>query len=206
MPARTMAGRIVEERVRLRWTQGGLAQRAGLNQATLARIERGDRKTPAAMNVGRIAVALDVPTEYLIFGARWSNSTEDATLLPYDEQPWWVQVAFADTWERRSRAIAESQRIVEIDVDGQMVPSMPLRLWQAQQRLQTKTALLAEEFGELKGQLAKLFSGDDDTREAARALLRAPREDGFPILPVPPPDIDFTDEPEHSAISRDDPA
>lgn len=58
--------RIQQRRQRLNWTQEDLARESGVRQATISRIEKGQRKNPGADVVRRFARALGVTADWLI--------------------------------------------------------------------------------------------------------------------------------------------
>ena len=58
--------RIQQRRQHLRWTQEDLARESGIRQATISRIEKGQRKNPGADMVRRFARALGVTADWLV--------------------------------------------------------------------------------------------------------------------------------------------
>jgi transcriptional regulator with XRE-family HTH domain len=68
--------RLKEARLRRLLTQAELAERAGMTESTINRLEQGVQ-TPRISSLRKLAKALDVPAEDLI---RWG--AEDATTPP----------------------------------------------------------------------------------------------------------------------------
>jgi transcriptional regulator with XRE-family HTH domain len=62
----TLGERILILRRRLGLTQKELAQAAGLNTNTIARLEQGDLKDLGGQSVLKLARALDTTTDYLL--------------------------------------------------------------------------------------------------------------------------------------------
>ena len=61
--------RIYKHRKKLRLSQDELAEKADISKQTVSVIEGGNRDILAS-NIARIAGALEVSTDYLLFGAR----------------------------------------------------------------------------------------------------------------------------------------
>jgi len=58
--------RVQQRRQHLRWTQEDLARESGVPQATISRIEKGQRRNPGADVIRRLARALGVTADWLI--------------------------------------------------------------------------------------------------------------------------------------------
>jgi len=58
--------RVYNRRQHLGWTQEDLSREAALPQATISRIEKGQRRNPGADVIRRLAKALGVTADYLI--------------------------------------------------------------------------------------------------------------------------------------------
>lgn len=61
--------RIEKLRRNRQWNQMDLAKKAGVSQATVSQVERGDR-TPGLEAVGALAKALEVTVEFLAYGSK----------------------------------------------------------------------------------------------------------------------------------------
>lgn len=60
-----LSKKLVLLRQKRGWSQIDLARAAGIPQPTICRLESGDIKQPKIMTLVRIAVALEVSTDYL---------------------------------------------------------------------------------------------------------------------------------------------
>ena len=58
--------RVQQRRQHLRWTQEDHARESGVPQATISRIEKGQRRNPGADVIRRLARALGVTADWLI--------------------------------------------------------------------------------------------------------------------------------------------
>jgi transcriptional regulator with XRE-family HTH domain len=58
--------RVQHRRQHLAWTQEELARESGVPQATISRIEKGQRRNPGADVIRRLARALGVTADWLI--------------------------------------------------------------------------------------------------------------------------------------------
>jgi transcriptional regulator with XRE-family HTH domain len=66
MTAMPIGQRVQQRRQRLGWTQEDLAHASKVRQATISRIEQGQRKNPGADVIRRLARALGVTSDWLI--------------------------------------------------------------------------------------------------------------------------------------------
>jgi transcriptional regulator with XRE-family HTH domain len=73
--------RIQRRRQHFAWTQEDLARESGVPQATISRIEKGQRKNPGADVVRRLARALGVTADWLI-GMYDEDEEDKETTLP----------------------------------------------------------------------------------------------------------------------------
>lgn len=67
-----MGSRIYERRKQMRLTQGQLAEKAGVTAQTISTAELG-KKTLRPENIVRLAIAMDVSTDYLLLGTLETN-------------------------------------------------------------------------------------------------------------------------------------
>ena len=71
--------RVQHRRQHLGWTQEDLARESGVPQATISRIEKGQRKNPGADVIRRLARALGVTADWLI--GMYNEDEDDAPTL-----------------------------------------------------------------------------------------------------------------------------
>jgi len=62
-----LAKKLVLARQIKGWNQTDLARAAGIPQATISRLESGDIEQPKMMTLAKIARALEVSADYLLF-------------------------------------------------------------------------------------------------------------------------------------------
>lgn len=62
----TLASVIKEKRIELNWTQRELSRRTGVDNNTIAKIEKGERKKPNVVSIIKIAGALDISGTHLL--------------------------------------------------------------------------------------------------------------------------------------------
>lgn len=97
-----IGNRIRELRVKKGFTLEQLAEYAEISRNFLWEIEAG-RKSMKAQNLGKLAVALNVPTDYLIFGPTLYKNNEKVDLMlsslsaDVQEQLEKIITAFVDT-------------------------------------------------------------------------------------------------------------
>lgn len=65
---KTLAERVRWARERRGYSCAGLDEAADLSCGHSAKVERGDRDEPSAMTIAKLARALDVDSQWLIFG------------------------------------------------------------------------------------------------------------------------------------------
>ena len=73
--------RVQHRRQHLSWSQEDLARESGVPQATISRIEKGQRKNPGADVIRRLARSLGVTADWLI-GMYEEEEEEKNTVLP----------------------------------------------------------------------------------------------------------------------------
>lgn len=71
----TIAGRLAQKMQEREWTEGELGRRSGVPQPTIHRIISGESQSPRRPNVEKIAKALGVTPEWLLFGATAAPGT-----------------------------------------------------------------------------------------------------------------------------------
>lgn len=70
------------ERLRRRWSQQKLADKAGVTKTTISVIESGKRPNPSGKTLAGIADALDLTPDFLFQQAGWYEAADDAPLPP----------------------------------------------------------------------------------------------------------------------------
>lgn len=77
---KTVGQNIKRKRCERGYTQSYLAEKAELSEGHIIQIE-GGFKSPSILSLARIAMALDVSSEYLLFGESKSTSLENILVL-----------------------------------------------------------------------------------------------------------------------------